>query len=102
MKHWIISFSQKHLLNVIMITLLDPKDFSCGSAGKESACNAGDLGSIPLLGRSAGEGIGYQLQYLAWRIPWTVNPWGHKESDTIEQLSLDPKLLSMNTKVSKP
>ena len=35
----------------------------CGSAGKESACNAGDLGSIPGLGRSPGEGNGYPLQY---------------------------------------
>ena len=33
------------------------------SAGKESTCNAGDLGSIPGLGRSPGEGIGYPLQY---------------------------------------
>ena len=33
------------------------------SAGKESACNAGDPISIPGLGRSAGEGIGYPLQY---------------------------------------
>ena len=38
-------------------------DFSCGSAGKESAWNAGDPGSIPGSGRSAGEGIGYLLQY---------------------------------------
>ena len=37
--------------------------FLCGSAGKESACNAGDLGSIPGLGRSPGEGKGYQFQY---------------------------------------
>ena len=37
--------------------------FPGGSAGKESACNAGDLGSIPGLGRSAGEGNGYPLQY---------------------------------------
>ena len=34
-----------------------------GSAGKESACNAGDLGSIPGLGRSSGEGKGYPLHY---------------------------------------
>ena len=33
------------------------------SAGKESACNPGDPGSIPWLGRYAGEGIGYPLQY---------------------------------------
>ena len=37
--------------------------FSCGSAGKESACNAGDLGSIPGLGISLGEGKSYPLQY---------------------------------------
>ena len=37
--------------------------FPCGSAGKESTCNAGDLGSIPGLGRSPGEGKGYPLQY---------------------------------------
>ena len=53
--------------------------FPCGSAGKESVCNAGDLGSIPGLGRSPGEGKGYPLQYSGL---------GHKESNTIEQLSL--------------
>ena len=37
--------------------------FPGGSAGKESACNAGDLGSIPGLGRSPGEGNSYPLQY---------------------------------------
>ena len=37
--------------------------FPYGSAGKKSACNAGDLGSIPGLGRSLGEGKGYPLQY---------------------------------------
>ena len=35
----------------------------CGSAGKESACNVGDLGFIPGLGRSPGERKGYLLQY---------------------------------------
>ena len=35
----------------------------CGSAGKESACNAGELGSVPGLGRSPGEGKGYPIQY---------------------------------------
>ena len=35
----------------------------CGSAGKESSCNVGDLGSILGLGRSPGEGKGYSLQY---------------------------------------
>ena len=37
--------------------------FPGSSAGKESSCNAGDPSSIPGLGRSAGEGIGYPLQY---------------------------------------
>ena len=37
--------------------------FPCGSAGKESACNVEDLGLIPGLGRSPGEGKGYPLQY---------------------------------------
>ena len=37
--------------------------FPCGSADKEAARNAGDLGSIPGLGRSPGEGKGYPLQY---------------------------------------
>ena len=37
--------------------------FPCGSAGKEFACNAADLGSIPGLGRSPGEGKGYTRQY---------------------------------------
>ena len=37
--------------------------FPGGSAGKESTCNLGDLGSIPGLGRSPGEGKGYSLQY---------------------------------------
>ena len=39
------------------------RDFPCDSAGKESACNEGDLGSIPGLVRSPGEEIGYPLQY---------------------------------------
>ena len=37
--------------------------FPCGSADKESACNVGDLGSIPELGGSPGKGKGYSLQY---------------------------------------
>ena len=37
--------------------------FPCGLAGKESACNVGDLSSIPGLGRSPGEGKGNPLQY---------------------------------------
>ena len=63
--------------------------FPGGSAGKESACNAGDLGSIPGLGQSPEEGKG-----LATPVFWPGefhglhSPWGHKESDTTERLSL--------------
>ena len=55
--------------------------FPSGSAGKESACNAGDLGSIPRLGRSPGEGKGYPLQYSGLENSMD-SPWGSKESDT--------------------
>ena len=48
--------------------------FLCGSAGKESAGNAGDLGSIPGLGRSPGEGKGYPLQYSG--LENSVGLWG--------------------------
>ena len=40
--------------------------FPDGSAGEESSCNVGDLGSIPGLGRSPGDGKGYPLQYSVW------------------------------------
>ena len=42
--------------------------FPHSSVGKESTCNVGDPGSIPGLGRSTGEGIGYPLQY-SWASP---------------------------------
>ena len=43
--------------------------FPVSSAGRESVCNAGDLGSIPGLGRSPGEGNGYPLQYSGLENP---------------------------------
>ena len=46
-----------------LILLYSILGFPCGSAGKESTCNAGNLVSIPGLGRSPGEGKGYPLQY---------------------------------------
>ena len=45
--------------------------FPGGSDIKESACNAGDLGSIPGLGRFPGVGNGYHSSILAWKSPWT-------------------------------
>ena len=50
--------------------------FPGGSDGKESACNAGEPGSIPGLGRSPGEGNGHHSSILAWRISWTEEPGG--------------------------
>ena len=57
--------------------------FPCGSAGKESACNVGDLGSNPGLGRSPGEGNGYPLQYSGLENSMDCT-WVHKESDMTE------------------
>ena len=62
--------------------------FPCGSAGKESACNEGDLVSIPGLGSSPGERKGYPLQYSGLENSMDYSPWGLKESDKIESLSL--------------
>ena len=64
------------------------KGFPCGSAGKESTCNAGDLGVIPGLGRFLGEGNGYPLQYSCLvnskdRGAWW-DSWDRKESDRTE------------------
>ena len=66
------------LSGVYFIEALIPfMGFPCGSAGKESACSAGDLGLIPGLGRSPGEGKGYPLQYSG------PENSVHKKSDTM-------------------
>ena len=49
--------------------------FPGGSDGKASVCNAGDLGSIPGLGRSPGEGNGTPLQYSCWEDPMDGGAW---------------------------
>ena len=59
----------------------------CYIPGKSSACNAGDPGSIPVLGRSPGEGNANPLQYFTWKIPWreesgSLPSMGSQESDT--------------------
>ena len=67
--------------------------FPGSSDSKESACNAGDLGSIPGLGRSPGGRNGYPLQCsclenprdgVAWGLPSMGSHRGHTESDTTE------------------
>ena len=67
--------------------------FLGGSDGKGSACNVGDLGLIPGLGRTPGEGHGNPLQYSCPENPHGqrtlagYSPWGYKESDMTKQLS---------------
>ena len=67
--------------------------FPCGSAGKESTCNAGDLDSIPGLGRFPGEGKGYLLQYSGLENSMDCIDLGVAELDTTERLSLHFTLL---------
>ena len=66
--------------------------FLGGSDSKESAHNAGDLGSIPGLGRSPGKGNGTHSSITAWRIPWTEEPGGLQsmvsQSEMTERLIL--------------
>ena len=76
--------SQTANIYLYIISLL-----SCGSTGKESACSAGDLGSIPVLEDPLEKGMATHSSILACRIPWTkelvdYSPWGHKESDMTE------------------
>ena len=81
------------LLGSELLLLAHEAGFLGGSDGKESACSAGDLGSIPGLGRSPRRGHGNPLQYSCLENPHGqrslagYSPWGHKESDMTEQLS---------------
>ena len=65
--------------------------FPGGSDSKASACNAGDLGSIPGLGRSPGEGkwqptpVLLPRKFNGWRSLVGYSPWGCKQSDVTEQ-----------------
>ena len=66
-----LQYCNEHIFKILILSfvdkyqeeLLDSMGFLCGSAGKESACNAGDLGSILGLVRFLGEGKDYPLQY---------------------------------------
>ena len=63
--------------------------FPGGSAGKESACNGGDLGLIPGLRRSPREGKGCPTPgFWPGEFHWLYSPWGRKELDTTDWLSL--------------
>ena len=76
--------------------------FPGGSDGNASACNAGDQGSIPGLGRSPGEGNGYPLCTLAWKIPWTEEP-AKLQSMGLQRVGCDwATSLSLSSKDKKP
>ena len=79
---WEICWRQDRLLTPVFL------DLPGGSAGKESAHNAGDLGSIPGIGRLPGEGRGYPLQYSGLENSMNCIVHMVAESDTAEQLSL--------------
>ena len=80
--------------------------FPGGSAGKESAHNVGDLGSIPGLGRIPGGGHGGPFQYPCLENPQGQrsleghSPWGHKELDTTERLNTEAKNMRESTQVN--
>ena len=86
---------EDHCLTMLRCSLYINKDFPGGLDGKESACNAGDLGLIPGLARSTEGGHGNPLQYCCLENPHgqrslaDYSPWGRKESDMIEQLSTE-------------
>ena len=75
-KHLLISWLQSPAAVILeklhWSVLIFYMDFPCGSAGKESACNVGDLCLIPELGRSPGEGKGYTVQYSGLKNSFTL------------------------------
>ena len=80
-------YKKKSFKAFIALTCLE-SGFPSGRAGKKSACNAGDLGSVPGLGRSPGEGKGYPLQYCGLENSMDCTVHGAAELDTTQQLSL--------------
>ena len=89
-----MTFLRHYRLRIDSSALFIPlgRGFPGDSDGKESACNARDLGSVPGSGRSHGEGNGNQLQFLpgeahGQRSLVGYSPWGCKELDTIEEVT---------------
>ena len=83
-------FGRQECLSILKILTWGwAMSFPCGSTGKESTCNVGDLGSIPGLGRSPGEGKGYLLQYSGLENSMDcIVLWSRKELVTTVQLAL--------------
>ena len=101
--HLIISDKKKMTASFCLRLYDSPPAFPGGSDSKGSACNARDLGSIPGLGRSPGEGKDYPSSILAWRIPWTeepgrlYSPWGSKELIQLRDFHFHFSFLTSNT-----
>ena len=85
---WLNLTAQSLLATKNLCLLSTQQGFPCGSAGKESTCNAGDPGSIPGLGRSPGEGKGYTRQYSGLENSTDCLVHGVTETDRTERLSL--------------
>ena len=76
--------------------------FPGSSASKESTCNAQRVKCLPAMQETWARSLGWEdplekgkathSSILAWKIPWTYSPWGHKELDMIERLSSCAKL----------
>ena len=84
-----MTFSHDAKSQSLLTSILVPRNFPGGSAGKESACNVGDLGLIPGLGR-----FPWRRERLLTLVFWPgefhglYSPWSHKKSDMAEWLSL--------------
>ena len=68
--------TQENVYERVFVVCRCTQVFPAGSDSEETACKAGDLGSISGLGRSSGEGNDHLLQLLALRIPWTEESGG--------------------------
>ena len=93
------------LIGAVLSGFSIPLGFPGGSAGKESACKAGDTGSIPGSGRSTGEGNGYPLQYSCLensmdRGAWWVQSMGSQRvwHDWVNNSFLAPRFLFSDQK----
>ena len=78
---------------VLLLLNSNPGGFPGGSDGKESICNAGNLGSIPGLGRPLENEMESHSSIFVWEVQWTeepggYSPWDQKEANTTEWLTL--------------
>ena len=74
--------------------------FPGGSDSKESACNVGDLGPIPGLGRSPGGGMATDCNIIAWRMSMNRGAWwatGHGVANSQKQLSNEASIVLYTT-----